>query len=644
MKQIEYLINNKKTFYLLALFILFFYFLPYFIYGKHIFLVQYDNLDSNIIWYKILAENHMGFTASDTIIPNMMNGLPRIAYPGELSLLYLFYNLFEPLTAYIINDILIHTVAFFSMFILIEKYIFQKITSKWKYLYIFIPSIAFALVPFWPHGGLSVAGQPLALYAFLNIRKGDTSLKNWLILLLLPFYSSLILSFIFFLFAMGILWIYDFITEKKINYFFLSALIVMGSLYLLVEYRLVYSILIEHSFLSHRTEFNLRQIFTFDHFYKSAHTRFLNGTDNNIPLHYRYILPFILTTMLLLPFRKKLGNRESIFLYITIVLLYLFSGWHWLLASKYSLPMLLLFSLVIYLVSTKKLLPFLMIIQILLAYWADFWQSPWWNQFLDYFPLIKTFHFSRFIFVTVTIWYLMFALSIYEFIKKVKFSYLWIIALLLFQIHLAFTWKLFSHTGDHRKKAYDTYYATALFDKIAHYIGKDKHSYRIVSLGLEPAVSLYNGFYTIDGYSTNYPLKYKHRFRSIMSDYLNKLPPHIGDRKVYDDWGSKVYLLQPGCISRSPDSNRTRDAKNLFINTQQLYCMGVKYIFSAYEIKNAEILDLEKLKTFKDTSKSIWTITLYRIKDNKFTSDTCKQLTPFKKNKKIIKTIQDIKE
>ncbi len=41
-------------------------------------------------------------------------------------------------------------------------------------------SLAFALLSFWPFGGLSVAGMPLTLYAFLNIRDGNLQYWNWL--------------------------------------------------------------------------------------------------------------------------------------------------------------------------------------------------------------------------------------------------------------------------------------------------------------------------------------------------------------------------------------------------------------------------------------------------------------------------------
>lgn len=608
-----HILKHKSFYYLLGICTLFVYFFPYFILGENIYLIQYDNLDSVIIWYKILTESGSAFANNEVIIPNMMNGLPRVTYPSEMSFLFLLYSIFSPLTAYVINDILIHFIAFFGMFALIERYLFTEKTLPWRYFYIFVPSLLFALVPFWPNGALSVAGQPLALYAFLNIRNGDTSLKNWLILVLLPFYSSLILSFMFFLFAIGLLWIYDVIKKKKINWTFTFAIILMGLLYLVVEYRLVYEMFIHHTFTSHRIEFDLRHNLTFNDFYKNSHTNFLNGLENTITLHYKYLLPFILTAMLLPFSKRKLSSVESLLLIITGLLLYIANGWHWLLASVYSLPTLLLFSLIVFIFSSKKLLSFLMIVQILIAYWATFWFHPWWNQFTDVIPLIKTLHFSRLIYLTDIIWYLMFALAIIEFSKKVRYTTFILIIIVFFQLHLAFQWRTFGDTNYRGKQSFKQYYSPNLFKEIENYIGKNKHSYRIVSLGIEPAVSLYNGFYTIDGYTTNYPLTYKHKFRKVIKQYLDEIPSHQGDKFIYDDWGSKVYLLEPNILSGIPPKHRKRFAYTLKLDIKMLQKLNADYLISSYEIINAEKIGLQKIKTFKHPKEQLWAITLYKV-------------------------------
>ena len=53
-------------------------------------------------------------------------------------------------------------------------------------------------------------------------------------------------------------------------------------------------------------------------------------------------------------------------------------------------------------------------------------------------------------------------------------------------------------------------------------IGRDKSTYRVAHLGISPAPALMHGFYTVDGYSNNYPLEYKHRFRKLLHRRLRK--------------------------------------------------------------------------------------------------------------------------
>lgn len=54
-------------------------------------------------------------------------------------------------------------------------------------------------------------------------------------------------------------------------------------------------------------------------------------------------------------------------------------------------------------------------------------------------------------------------------------------------------------------------------------IGRDKSTYRVAHLGISPAPSLMHGFYTVDGYSNNYSLEYKHRFREVIAAELEKM-------------------------------------------------------------------------------------------------------------------------
>ena len=55
----------------------------------------------------------------------------------------------------------------------------------------------------------------------------------------------------------------------------------------------------------------------------------------------------------------------------------------------------------------------------------------------------------------------------------------------------------------------DQYYAPPLFIEIKNWIGEDQPKYRVGSIGLHPAVPVFNGFFSIDGHSNYYGLDYK---------------------------------------------------------------------------------------------------------------------------------------
>lgn len=609
MKNIQDLINNNKILYPLGIFILFLYFLPYFIYGQNVHMTTYDNLDSNIVWFKILAESGKIFADSMEIIPNMMSGLPRLSYGTEFNVTLWLYYFLPTFTAYVINDILVHTVAFSGMAILLSHYIINK-DLKYYNIIVFSVALLFALLPFWSNGGLSVAGQPLALYAFLNIRGHRDNKWDWAILILLPFYSSFILAFFFFLSAAGFLFIYDIFITKKINYRFIFAIILMIIINLLVEYRLVYTMLLDSGFVSHRSVFNL-SLDSFNTAFKKAHIIFLNGQDHNINLQYKFILPLILLALFSSFKKSPFGKTSSIIILTTFIVMFILNIWKDLLTVELSLPILLGFTIILW-IHTKdhKLFSFLFIIQILISFLTGFYFYTEMAIIKEIFPIMGKFHFARFMMLQTLIWYILLAYSLTLLFEKFKF-FIWIfLALFIFQTKLAFENKIFNRDY-FEPSTYKTYYAEDLYKQIEKFIVRPKNSYRIVSLGIEPAVSLYNGFYTIDGYSPNYPLSYKYKFRKIMEKYLDNIKKHYGDTRTFDDWGSKCYIMT-GMFSTKA-CKKDLLLRNLPINIDQLSHLDVDYIFSAYEIEDYKHMKLIFLKKFDD-NKTHWPVYLYKLK------------------------------
>ena len=125
-------------------------------------------------------------------------------------------------------------------------------------------------------------------------------------------------------------------------------------------------------------------------------------------------------------------------------------------------------------------------------------------------------------------------------------------------------------------------------------IGRDMSAYRVAHLGISPAPSLMHGFYTVDGYSNNYPLEYKHRFRQVIETELEK---NESTRLYFDQWGSRCYLFN-GTSGTYWNMGKHENVKyeNLEFDTNQLKEMGGKYIFAGMQIANEQELGLKLMR------------------------------------------------
>jgi hypothetical protein len=147
--------------------------------------VTVDWWDSSFVWIKLLAETGSPFAAIDGTVPNVMGGIPRATLGSDFNLLVLATKLLGPFTAFALSDFVVHFVAFFGMYLLLSKWLLKTGSLA------IVVSVAllFALVPQYPYYGIGIAGQPLLIYSFLNIKHRRSRKLDWLIVGLFPFYS-----------------------------------------------------------------------------------------------------------------------------------------------------------------------------------------------------------------------------------------------------------------------------------------------------------------------------------------------------------------------------------------------------------------------------------------------------------------------
>jgi hypothetical protein len=126
-----------------------------------------------------------------------------------------------------------------------------------------------------------------------------------------------------------------------------------------------------------------------------------------------------------------------------------------------------------------------------------------------------------------------------------------------------------------------------------------------------PAIALYNGLPTADGYWVNYPLEYKHRFRRIMAA---ELASDESLRNYFDRWGSRCYLFSHELAKKYlyTKSAPRREVKQLQVDCQVMADLGITHIVSAVRIVNYQALGLRFEKRF-ERDDSPWQIFLYAV-------------------------------
>ncbi|MFE1244255.1 DUF6044 family protein [Fictibacillus sp. NPDC058756] len=548
--------NEQKLLYI-ALSIILLYLSPLFILGENAHIRVHDNLDSNLAWYKVLKESGQIFGGVNSTIPQIINGLPRNALGTEFSGIIWLHAIFPTMIAYAISQSITRFFAFVGMYLLLKKHFL----NEKKYAVITIgTALAFALTPFWPSGMLSTLGMPLALWAFLNIRNGEKGWKNYLVLALLPLYSSFVLGFFFFLFAMGIFWLTDVLRKKGWNWRFFFSILFMTFVFMLVEYRLVYSFIYDDEPNTRDEYFHARLPFWW--VTRLTFKNFVLGHTHVMTVHGLFIL-LVTILALIVVIWKRLWQQEKVFV-------------------------------------------FLLALNFVLSAWYAFWFYKGWLPLTERFHFMDTFNFARFHFLRPLVIYMGFALGLkiiwdYKTLKNtVPYFILGQIVLLC----------LFNDELIYRKKpTVKEFYAEELFQDIEKYIDRPLNSYRIANIGIHPAIAQYNGFYTLDTYNNFYPLTYKYAFREIMDKELAK---NKRLRTYYDEWGGRCYIFTDQLGKHYMfKKNSSEMLKNVQLNMEPFKQLGGEYIFSALPIENAAEIKLELENVF-ESDTAAWKIYLYK--------------------------------
>ncbi len=571
---------SKKIAYLIPLIWYFGYYSMFLILGEESYITIFDNLTGDFKDLKILADSDYTFSLnSKASIDQVMNGVPRASFRSGINFTVLTFKLFSPFSAFIINHAVAHLIGYLGAYLLLRDYVFNKN----NYLLISCCALIYSLFHIYPVDGLSSSGLAIILYAFLNILNRRQRWYDWLLIALFPFFNYFMNNGPFLITLLLLIGIVYSFRKRFFSWPYFLGITVFTILYLLIEFPLISSFFYETDFISHRTEFDFSLFMPNNNkdflrlSVKTSYNVFMDGLGHAGRVNGKFlILPFLL---LLIVYRKRFNLLKKEFFLLSIILaLCIFYGFH-----------------------------------------------NWMRELIyPHFSIAYHFSFYKFINLVSIFWILFYALCI----NKLWLNFsdtTWgrISVFVLIAIAFVSTVGKDGELTNNSKKmvgmnisqpSYRQFYDVNLFNEINKFINLPKHSYRILNVGIYPAVAQFNGFYTLDSYQNNYPLKFKDEFRHVISKELDKNEFLKND---FDGWGNHCYsfsselneLCKSAC-GKEYSRERYIAIQDLDFDLKSAKEMGAKYIFSAVPINNS---GLKFLKQFSN-DYSFWEIFLYEIK------------------------------
>lgn len=535
------------------------YYIPVIVLGQDSIVAIHDNLDGYLP--NLVTQANYSQWLSTGEYPVMDGNVSYLAMQDWISVKMLLFLLLNPFTAYMIHDMLMRAIAMAFMFLLLYDYVIK--TSDYKILVSLLSSIAFALVATYTIFGLTSFGVPLVAWCVLNIRSDKKKVISFLLLALLPLFSTLALTGFYIGCALGIFLLILFIRKEKNVWpvFWASALMVF--MYIVVNVPMLMSFFNSNE-LTNRAEF--QSTYTWFEVIGYAKTLFLHG-------QYHY------------------GSYMSICCLIAMVVALICNkGVDWLILFMF--------------VGVVVIVAFAALFCILKTYCPDL-------------KFVQSFQLDRFYIFLLPLWILIQARSLSVICSKKHLRFVGITLAVVSTCIFVYTNKDFRSNVKLmagipvQEVSYKQFYDNDLFSMIEREIGCDKpFQKKVVSIGMPPGIALYNHYYTIDAYMSSYPLEYKHKFRKVIANELKKSEQL---KAYFDNWGSRCYVLSAELgTSYLYGKNSNVTIQHLDVDTKQLQKIGCQYVFSAVPIENFEELGwiFEKSFTNKD---SYWEIYLYRI-------------------------------
>lgn len=548
------LLSNKFLFGVLVLGLIVLYYIPILSDGNPYWIIH-DFIEEVFVRYKVFSDSHSYW--------EMYSGEAVLeGFDTSNIITSTIYYFIPSIIGIILNDIIVRMIAFCGVFMLVRNLHCDK-----SNIIAFITAIVFAYIPFYSNYGLSSAGIPLLLWSFHNLYYKERIIISYIVIIFFALFSQLVLSGWTICIILALIILIVSIREKRFSKELFIGLVFLSATYLITNMPLLLYYFNNSGVISHRTEFAQNESIL--SIIKNSsllffRTQYHTGTMFTLPIA-------IISLVLILNRNNNMELKELKVLFILICAIVLWFSFIHLCNTKLSVP-----------------------------------------------SICKQFQFDRFYFLLPTLWILLLAFSMGTIWRTLKGRIISVaVCFLIFcgnglmnkeYTFLAKKYVLHKQT----EPTYRQFFDEELFAQIDSYIAKPKNNYKVASIGMYPSVAQYNGFNCIDGYWNTYPLEYKHEFRKIIAEELEK---NEQIKSYFDNWGSRCYVFSSELGQKYLyDKNCGMEIQSLAVNTQQMLDMNCQYVFSAVPVLNYEELGWKFEKSFT-TNDSWWNIYLYKLSD-----------------------------
>lgn len=562
-----YKINNRfsKEFYIGFLIWTVSFFMPYLILGKGAYIRIHDTLEGELVWLHILkVSGAMHSIPNEVILTQLMDGLPRNVLPSGYTAIANLCNIFDIFYGYILGQYIFKTIGYISFYLFIKRYMTLNYINEYGVVFVCLLMMS---IQFFTPFGISIMGMPLLAYGFARLYYQQDYKITVLIFFIFPFFSSFVWSGIEIIILFNLYLIYLFIIKHDGFKKWVSAWLafILGTT--LANCQFIYGMLFLKGFRSHRVEYyqfqdvpNIEQSLSeFFSFFFSTH------------YHVSIFISTLIFSIFLISYYGIKKNNWSKRLFYAIIFIVI---------------------------------------------WQAFYNYV--EYFTQQIVFIKSFRFNRFGFLLPFLWFLILLISL-DTIARFRLLSKTIPFILASQFLILF---LANDETQHNYRklwgmndafpSYTQYLAEEQFKEIETIIPKNADT-KLISLGLSPTIAQFHDYATLDGLYSVYDLRYKYRFRQIISSELDKNPKI---KEKFDTWGNRCYLYSAELgvenVQNCQSAHDRLKIKNLNINSSHLKSLGADYIISACEVLNYSENGLQFIKKI-GSKQDFWTIYIYKL-------------------------------